>query len=80
MFDFDKTIIDCDSDNWVVDDFGATERFDELLETMPWNTAIVCIISYCMLLFDVIFNLLFPSCCSLFFVVVYINGCSVFLN
>uniref|UniRef100_A0A6V7QQA5 Inorganic pyrophosphatase 2 n=1 Tax=Ananas comosus var. bracteatus TaxID=296719 RepID=A0A6V7QQA5_ANACO len=40
VFDFDKTIIDCDSDNWVVDDFGATERFDILLETMPWNTAI----------------------------------------
>lgn len=41
VFDFDKTIIDCDSDNWVVDDLGATKRFDELLQTMPWNSAIV---------------------------------------
>lgn len=37
VFDFDKTIIDCDSDNWVVDDLGATELFNELLPTMPWN-------------------------------------------
>nr|XP_010915327.1 inorganic pyrophosphatase 1 [Elaeis guineensis] len=40
VFDFDKTIIDCDSDNWVVDDLGATRRFDELLESLPWNSAI----------------------------------------
>ncbi|ONK80678.1 uncharacterized protein A4U43_C01F20530 [Asparagus officinalis] len=40
IFDFDKTIIDCDSDNWVIDDLGATKTFDELLKTMPWNTAI----------------------------------------
>jgi pyridoxal phosphate phosphatase PHOSPHO2 len=37
VFDFDKTIIDCDSDNWVVDDFGLTNMFNELLPTMPWN-------------------------------------------
>lgn len=40
VFDFDKTIIDCDSDNWVVDALGATERFDELLLHLPWNSAI----------------------------------------
>ncbi|WOL08185.1 hypothetical protein Cni_G16937 [Canna indica] len=39
MFDFDKTIIDCDSDNWVIDDLGGTQLFDELLKTMPWNSA-----------------------------------------
>ncbi|KAJ3686447.1 hypothetical protein LUZ61_015611 [Rhynchospora tenuis] len=39
VFDFDKTIIDCDSDNWVFDHFGGTKRFDELLLTLPWNTA-----------------------------------------
>ncbi|XP_078177043.1 inorganic pyrophosphatase 1-like [Carex rostrata] len=39
VFDFDKTIIDCDSDNLVIDHFGGTERFDELLLTFPWNTA-----------------------------------------
>jgi len=40
VFDFDKTIIDCDSDNWVVDALGATRRFDELLLNLPWNSAI----------------------------------------
>ncbi|KAF0919626.1 hypothetical protein E2562_030740 [Oryza meyeriana var. granulata] len=40
VFDFDKTIIDVDSDNWVVDGLGATHEFDRLLTTMPWNTAI----------------------------------------
>ncbi|KAJ4959435.1 hypothetical protein NE237_026546 [Protea cynaroides] len=38
IFDFDKTIIDCDSDNWVVDELGFTELFNELLPTMPWNS------------------------------------------
>ncbi|RWW18283.1 hypothetical protein GW17_00017748 [Ensete ventricosum] len=42
MFDFDKTIIDCDSDNWVIDHLGGTQLFDELLKTMPWNSAMVC--------------------------------------
>ncbi|EEE56590.1 hypothetical protein OsJ_05950 [Oryza sativa Japonica Group] len=40
VFDFDKTIIDCDSDNWVVDALGATARFDDLLCRLPWNSAI----------------------------------------
>ncbi|XP_022723605.1 inorganic pyrophosphatase 2-like isoform X3 [Durio zibethinus] len=38
VFDFDKTIIDCDSDNWVVDDLGFTDLFNQLLPTMPWNS------------------------------------------
>lgn len=38
IFDFDKTIIDIDSDNWVVDELGATDTFNELLPTMPWNS------------------------------------------
>ncbi|XP_031491796.1 thiamine phosphate phosphatase-like protein [Nymphaea colorata] len=37
VFDFDKTIIDVDSDDWVIDGLGLTERFNELLHTMPWN-------------------------------------------
>lgn len=41
VFDFDKTIVDCDSDNWVVDALGATRRFDEFLRHLPWNHAIV---------------------------------------
>ncbi|KAK1289300.1 Inorganic pyrophosphatase 2 [Acorus calamus] len=38
IFDFDKTIVDCDTDNWVVDGLGATALFEELLPTMPWNS------------------------------------------
>ncbi|MBA0836466.1 hypothetical protein Goarm_008680 [Gossypium armourianum] len=38
VFDFDKTIIDRDSDNWVVDGLGFTDLFNQLLPTMPWNT------------------------------------------
>ena len=41
IFDFDKTIIDCDSDNWVLDELGATELFNQLLPTMPWNSLMV---------------------------------------
>ncbi|KAK9141903.1 hypothetical protein Syun_011303 [Stephania yunnanensis] len=38
VFDFDKTIIDCDSDAWVVKEMGVTAVFDQLLYTMPWNS------------------------------------------
>ncbi|XP_044497485.1 inorganic pyrophosphatase 2-like [Mangifera indica] len=38
IFDFDNTIIDVDSDNWVVDHLGATDLFNQLLPTMPWNS------------------------------------------
>uniref|UniRef100_A0A3Q7FXA3 Uncharacterized protein n=1 Tax=Solanum lycopersicum TaxID=4081 RepID=A0A3Q7FXA3_SOLLC len=38
VFDFDKTIIDLDSDNWVIDELGATDLFNRLLPTMPWNS------------------------------------------
>ncbi|KAL6568217.1 Inorganic pyrophosphatase 1 [Orobanche hederae] len=38
FFDFDKTIIEIDSDNWVVDELGATDLFNELIPTMPWNS------------------------------------------
>ena len=41
VFDFDKTIIDLDSDNWVVDELGFTDLFNQLLPTMPWNTLMV---------------------------------------
>ncbi|KAK7349240.1 hypothetical protein VNO77_06442 [Canavalia gladiata] len=37
IFDFDSTIIECDSDNWVLDETGLTEKFYQLLPTMPWN-------------------------------------------
>jgi pyridoxal phosphate phosphatase PHOSPHO2 len=38
VFDFDKTIIDCDSDNWLIDELGFTDLFNQLLPTMPWNS------------------------------------------
>ncbi|KAL4334992.1 hypothetical protein GQ457_07G031380 [Hibiscus cannabinus] len=38
VFDFDKTIINCDSDNWVIDELGFTDLFNQLLPTMPWNS------------------------------------------
>ncbi|XAR49954.1 Inorganic diphosphatase [Bertholletia excelsa] len=38
VFDFDKTIIDLDSDNWLLDELGFTELFSQLLPTMPWNS------------------------------------------
>lgn len=41
IFDFDKTIIDIDSDNWVVDELGFTDLFNQLLHTMPWNSMMV---------------------------------------
>ncbi|RYR40498.1 hypothetical protein Ahy_A09g046252 [Arachis hypogaea] len=37
VFDFDSTIIECDSDNWVLDETGFTEKFYELLPTTLWN-------------------------------------------
>ncbi|KAL8170577.1 hypothetical protein V2J09_022381 [Rumex salicifolius] len=41
VFDFDKTIIDVDSDNWLLDELGMgfTEMFEHLLLAKPWNTA-----------------------------------------
>ena len=44
VFDFDKTIIGCDSDNWVIDELGFTDLFNNLLPTMPWNTLMVTIL------------------------------------
>ncbi|KAG5016169.1 hypothetical protein AAZX31_08G193300 [Glycine max] len=38
VFDFDKTIVDVDSDNWVIDELGFTDLFNQLLPTMPWNS------------------------------------------
>jgi pyridoxal phosphate phosphatase PHOSPHO2 len=41
IFDFDSTIIECDSDNWVLDEFGLTEKFYQLLPNMLWNPLMV---------------------------------------
>ena len=41
IFDFDRTIIDSDSDNWVVTEMGLTPLFKELRSSMPWNSLMV---------------------------------------
>lgn len=38
VFDFDRTIIDGDSDNWVVTQMGLNPLFKQLLPTMSWNS------------------------------------------
>jgi 2-hydroxy-3-keto-5-methylthiopentenyl-1-phosphate phosphatase len=46
VFDFDETIIDCDSDIWVADDLGVANFFNDLIKScMPWNAAAVTTIS-----------------------------------
>lgn len=45
VFDFDKTIINCDSDNWIVDELGVKDLFTQLLPTMTWNPLMVCLIN-----------------------------------
>ncbi|XP_027336489.1 inorganic pyrophosphatase 2-like [Abrus precatorius] len=37
IFDFDSTIIECDSDNWVLDETDLTQKFYKLLPSMAWN-------------------------------------------
>ncbi|CAL1360710.1 unnamed protein product [Linum trigynum] len=38
IFDFDQTIVDVDSDNWVIGELGFTDLANHLLPTMPWNS------------------------------------------
>ncbi|KAF0898528.1 hypothetical protein E2562_008122 [Oryza meyeriana var. granulata] len=37
VFDFDKTIIEWDSDDWVITKLGASDAFSRLRPTMRWN-------------------------------------------
>lgn len=37
VFDFDRTIIDWDSDDWVITKLGAADAFQRLRPTMRWN-------------------------------------------
>jgi hypothetical protein len=41
VFDFDLTIIDGDIDPWVIEQLGATQLFQTLLPSLPWNTLMV---------------------------------------
>ncbi|KAF7820534.1 thiamine phosphate phosphatase-like protein [Senna tora] len=38
VFDFDRTIIDDDSDRWVVTEMGLAQIFNELRSTLPWTS------------------------------------------
>ncbi|XWS72153.1 hypothetical protein CRYUN_Cryun02cG0015800 [Craigia yunnanensis] len=38
VFDFDRTIIDGDSDSWVVTEMGLSDLFHQLRSTLPWNS------------------------------------------
>ncbi|XP_022754911.1 thiamine phosphate phosphatase-like protein [Durio zibethinus] len=38
IFDFDRTIIDGDSDSWVVTEMGLSDLFHRLRSTLPWNS------------------------------------------
>ncbi|KAI3956906.1 hypothetical protein MKX01_000940, partial [Papaver californicum] len=40
VFDFDRTIIDKDSDRWVIDHFGITNLFIQLYPSLPWNSLV----------------------------------------
>ncbi|KAL2501378.1 Inorganic pyrophosphatase 3 [Forsythia ovata] len=37
IFDFDRTLIDDDSDRWVLTNMGLTHLFYQLQSTLPWN-------------------------------------------
>ncbi|PIN02537.1 putative haloacid dehalogenase-like hydrolase [Handroanthus impetiginosus] len=38
IFDFDRTLIEDDSDRWVLTKMGLTELFNQLRSTLPWNS------------------------------------------
>ncbi|KAI3754207.1 hypothetical protein L1987_53985 [Smallanthus sonchifolius] len=38
IWDFDRTIMDDDSDRWVVVEMGLTPLFNQLRQTLPWNS------------------------------------------
>jgi hypothetical protein len=50
-FDFDRTIIDGDSDNWVITEMGLSRLFNKLRPTLPWNSLMVSILPFT--LFDI---------------------------
>lgn len=45
VFDFDRTLIDDDSDRWVMTNMGLTNLFLQLRRTLPWNSLMVCHLS-----------------------------------
>lgn len=41
IFDFDWSLIDCNSDTWVVEKLGAMERMKSFRDTLPWTQLMV---------------------------------------
>lgn len=41
VFDFDWSLIDCNSDTWVVEKLGAMERMKSFRDTLPWTQLMV---------------------------------------
>ena len=62
VFDFDRTIIDGDSDSWVINEMGVSELFSELRSTMPWNSLMVRTISFSFLFFFSLFLIYYDIC------------------
>lgn len=42
IWDFDRTIMDDDSDRWVVVEMGLNQLFNQLRQSLPWNSLMVC--------------------------------------
>ncbi|KAJ4960945.1 hypothetical protein NE237_020855 [Protea cynaroides] len=63
IFDFDNTILDCDGDNWVVDELGFNQLYNQLFPTMPWNSLMhgffqlsQCLLRSCFFLFFILYT------------------------
>jgi hypothetical protein len=46
VFDFDRTIIDGDSDDRVLTEMGLTRLFNKLRYNLPWNSLMVSTFNY----------------------------------
>ena len=53
VFDFDRTIIDGDSDNRVITEMGLTGLFNKLRSNLPWNSLMVSLLFTLFILFQV---------------------------
>lgn len=68
IFDFDRTLIDDDSDRWVVENMGLTHLFNQLRPALPWNALMVT--AFPSLLISILLCILFWSVISPSFVYV----------
>ncbi len=64
VLDFDWTLLDCNSDTWVVEKLGASALMNSLHHTLPWTQLMVCFFSVPLLQP--------PPCVCVYFVVVVV--------